>query len=385
MNIALVILLVLFITSTMLCITMTLAWLHFGRQRHALSWAIAYGCGALQWATNALTITYMQGRPAAVMLATLLFLTTSSLVAIGARQRAGLNPYYGLFLVAGAVAIAVVAMLVISWPHFGLRVVFTNLYIAAMMPIAILAVLPRKRKAQPPEIAFATMLVFMVLFQIVLGMTGFTIESSSDADGIARYRALLVLGLPPIHIGTGIAAVFLLAGDLAESVRALVTRDPLTGTLNRRGVEQAAIRAIANARRHGRALAVVMADIDRFKTINDRFGHAMGDRALTAFSDHVQASVREEDIFGRMGGDEFCLLLIDATADEAAEAIERTRQELEKMFVDDERAVSMTASFGITNFLPQDVGFGDLLHRADLALYDSKLAGRNRTTVVDRV
>lgn len=381
MNPALVILFVLFTTSSMLCVAMTLAWLHFGRQRHALSWALAYGGGAVQWAINAVMLMLAPGHPLPIIVGTLLVLTTSSLIAIGCRQRAGLRPHFRRFALAAAIAGIAITLTVTVFPWFGLRVVIANLYVAAMIPIALAATWPRNRKARAPEIAFMVMLVIFGVYQLVLAAVGFAIGPDADPQGIDRYRSILVLGLPPVHIGTGIAALFLLAGDLADSVRSLVTRDPLTGSLNRRGIEQAAVGAIANARRNGRPLTLVIGDIDRFKAINDRFGHAVGDRALIAFADHVHASAREEDLFARMGGDDFCLLFIDAMPDEAAETIERTRRELEGLVVDAPADFAMTASFGITAFEPRDVGFGDMLKRADLALLESKLAGRNRVTV----
>lgn len=381
MNPVTVIFSVQFFSSLALCIAMTLAWLHFGRQRHALSWSLAYGSGALQWGINAFGFMLWPGNPIPLIIASIMVIITSSLVAIGSRQRAGLHARLGRFLGFGAAAAVAIVLAFTVMPHVGLRGTITNLYAAAMMPIAFAAIRPRKRKAHPPEIAFMAMLAIFFVYQVVLGLFAFAIGPEADPEGIARYRSLIGIGLPAVYIGTGIAALFLLAGDLAESVRALVTRDALTGSLNRRGIEQAAIGAIANARRHGRPLAVVMADIDRFKAINDRFGHEAGDRALIAFADHVQASVREEDLFGRMGGDEFCLLLIDASAANAAEAMERTRHELESVEIEGLPGFSMTASFGIAGFMPGDIGFGDILRRADLALYDSKIAGRNRVTV----
>lgn len=380
---AAVILSVLLFTSTTLCIAMLLAWLHFGRQRHALTWAIAYGGGALQWAINAVGVVVFPGHPLPLIITSTMILANSALVVIGCRQRAGLPERYGRFAAVCALAAIPIALGYTVIPNAGLPRGLTNLFVAAMMSLAIAAIRPERRKARAPEKAFAAILALFCLYETALGVAGFAIGANAAPQEIDLYRTMVILGLPPVYIGVGIAALFLLAGDLAESVRSLVTRDPLTGSLNRRGIEQAAIGAIANARRHGRPLALVMADVDRFKVINDRFGHAAGDRALATFADHVQASVREEDLFGRMGGDEFCLLLIDATAADAAEAMERTRRELEVLEIECLPGFAMTASFGISEFEPGDVGFGDMVSRADLALYDSKVAGRNRVSVWD--
>jgi len=384
LNPAIVILSVLFFTSTILCIAMTLAWRHFGRQRHALSWALAFGGGALQWIINATGVLVWPGSPIPPIVASILVIATSSLVAIGARQRAWRDDKYGAFLVGGLLASAAIVLVYAVMPHLGLRGAIPNIYAAAMMPVAAAAILPEHRKPQAPETAFFVMLLVFGGYQLVLGFSGLAIGPQANPEGLERYRAILGIGLPPVYVGTGIAALFLLAGDLAESVRALVTRDALTGSLNRRGIEQAATVAMANARRHGRPLSVVMGDLDRFKSVNDRFGHAAGDGALIAFADHVQASVREEDSFGRMGGDEFCLVLSDATASEAALAVERIRSDLAQLAISGMDGVALTASFGVADFVSGDVTFGDLLRRADLALYDSKIGGRGRVTVAER-
>ncbi|RJF91047.1 sensor domain-containing diguanylate cyclase [Sphingomonas cavernae] len=381
MNPLLIIFSVLIFSSMVLCIAMTLAWIHFGRQRHALSWALAYGGGVLQWTVNAAGLMLFPDHLWPFVIASMLVVATSSLVAIGCRQRAGLPVHVLRFIAVGALATIAIAIWYTHIPFAGMRGAFTALYAAAMMPIAIAAVRPRRRKAQAPEIAFIVMLTIFGVFQLIVAGAGLAVGPEGDVAAIARYREIVGIGLPPVNIGLGIAALFLLAGDLADSVRALVTRDPLTGNLNRRGIEQAAIGAIANARRHGRPLVTVIGDIDRFKTINDRYGHAAGDQALIAFADHVHASVREEDLFGRIGGDEFCLLLIDAAPEDAAEAIERTRRELAQMEVAGMPGFSMSASFGMAAFDPDDVCFGDMLHRADLALLEAKLAGRDRLVV----
>ena len=381
MSQAAIILSVLFFTATIMCTAMALAWLHFGRKSHAATWAFAFGGGAVQWVVNALGVIVMPGSVVPVILAASLVVVTSSLVVIGARQRSGLSPGWGRFSIAGGLAIGLIILLYTLVDHVGLRAASSNLYAAVLMPLAAAAVLPRNRRPLAPEIAFAVMLLIFSAYQLALGMAGLAAGDGSDPAALDRYRLVLGIGLPPVYVGSGVAALFLLAGDLSESLRALITRDPLTGALNRRGIEQAATFAMANARRHVRPLAVVIADIDRFKTINDRWGHVAGDRALAVFADHVHAGVREEDLFARIGGDEFCLMLIDATAEAAAEVVERTRREMAAIEIAEAPGLALTASFGIAPFRREDLSFADILRRADEALYRSKAAGRNRVTI----
>lgn len=381
MSPAVVILSVLFFTSAILCITMTLAWLHFGRARHVSSWALAYGLGALQWVMNALGVLIAPGNPIPIILASMPVLASSALVPIGARQRAGLTVGLRWFVLAGLVFAIAITLVYTALPNRALQGGLSNMFAALMMPIAAHAVWPKGRRPNAPEAAFIVMLAVFTLFQVVLSGSALFMGPEGDRIAIERYRMILGIGLPPVYIGTGIAATFLIAGDLSENLQQLVTRDGLTGALNRRGIEQAATVAMANARRRGRPFTVVIGDIDRFKRINDRFGHAAGDRALVSFADNVHAAVREEDIFGRLGGDEFCLLLSDIAPADAGDVVERIRSEVEGIRIDDRPDLAFTASFGVAGFEGDDLSFGQILQRADRALYDAKNAGRNRTVI----
>lgn len=374
---------VLFFVSCVLCITMLLAWLHFGKRAHALTWALAYGGGMVQWISNGAGLVVWPGNPALLTLTSIMVLVTSALVAIGCRQRANLPGHYGIFAAAILLAAVIIAGAYTIFPSYALRAGVTNLFAAAMMPVAIAAVRPRNRKAHAPEIAVMVMLGICGIFELGLSVMAMMAGSVPERAFAELLRTVLLVGFPPIYTGVGIAALFLLAMDLAESVRILATRDPLTGSLNRRGLEQAAISAIASARRRGRPLSLVVGDIDRFKSINDQFGHLAGDRALSLFAAHVQACVREEDLFARIGGDEFCILLTDATVKQARITVERIRSTLQTMEVAEFPRLRVSASFGITDFTDDDVSLGDMLRRADLALYDSKLGGRNMTTIAE--
>jgi len=382
-NPAIVILSVLFFTSAILCITMTLAWLHFGRARHVSSWAFAYGLGALQWVVNALGVLISPGNPVPVIIASMAVLGSGALVPIGARQRAGLPVHLPWFIATGVVFAIAITLVYTVLPNRALQGSLSNIFAIVMMPVAAAAIWPRGRRPNAPEMAFIVMLGIFALFQLALSGSALMIDGEGDRLAIERYRMILGIGLPPVYIGTGIAATFLIAGDLSENLQQLITRDGLTGALNRRGIEQAATVAMANARRHGRPFTVVIGDIDRLKRINDRFGHATGDRALVSFADNVQAAVREVDIFGRLGGDEFCLLLTDLAPEDAGEAVERIRCEVEEIRIEEKPDLAFTASFGVAGFDGGDLSFGQILQRADRALYDAKASGRNRMVVAE--
>lgn len=170
---------------------------------------------------------------------------------------------------------------------------------------------------------------------------------------------------------------FLVLMRLINRIERLLERDPLTDTLNRRAFDQSLDQAHAWLKR-GRGYALVMIDMDRFKQLNDTLGHAAGDAALRQMVSELQPCVREVDRFGRLGGEEFCVLLPDTDIAGAALVAERMR-----MLVDEaplrwlEQDWPLSASFGIAEAERGDTAVDAVLARADAALYRAKGQGRN--------
>ena len=158
--------------------------------------------------------------------------------------------------------------------------------------------------------------------------------------------------------------------------------DPLTGVANRRGVEQFAGRAIRRARAGREALAVLAIDVDEFKRINDSLGHAAGDKVLRAIARACQESLREGDLLGRIGGEEFLVLLPRSAGSHAADIAERLRKRIADLsFREIDPGLRVTISIGVAELTPPDASFADLERRADAALYRAKAEGRNRVVV----
>jgi two-component system, cell cycle response regulator len=160
----------------------------------------------------------------------------------------------------------------------------------------------------------------------------------------------------------------------------LALTDGLTGLPNRRAINEWASRQLNGAIRHSFPFWVIMCDLDKFKPINDTFGHEAGDKVLAKFAEILRTSVRQCDICGRIGGDEF--LIVITYSDEAGTrlAIERIRdQVLKQKFTFRGTEVGITASFGMAGFRRgEDTTFEQFVARADAALYHAKRQGRNR-------
>jgi diguanylate cyclase (GGDEF)-like protein len=170
-------------------------------------------------------------------------------------------------------------------------------------------------------------------------------------------------------------------GDLALTARL----DPLTGVLNRRAIDDGARREISRARRTGAPLALLLIDIDHFKLVNDIFGHRGGDEALRSFVASLQVGLRQIDLLGRIGGEEFVMFLPDTTASEAAFVAERLRTSIELAVIPfEDREIRLTMTAGVTQLLPGEETWEGMLTRADEALYKGKQEGRNRVVLDPR-
>jgi len=167
------------------------------------------------------------------------------------------------------------------------------------------------------------------------------------------------------------------------SVSAKVREDQLTGTLNRRGFEEAYARETARAQRHDYPLAIAMLDIDNFKQLNDSFGHLAGDHALQHLVRVIRDTLRPSDVVCRYGGEEFALILPETSADDALQILTRLQRELTRcFFLHDNERILITFSAGITLWRP-DEPYEAVAERTDLALYKAKNLGKNRVCLAD--
>ncbi len=176
-----------------------------------------------------------------------------------------------------------------------------------------------------------------------------------------------------------LAAVAIEKVQLLEQVQRLAITDELTGLHNRRHFFELAEREFERASRYGRPLSAVMLDIDHFKRVNDTHGHAVGDQVLQALAARFRANVRDIDLLGRYGGEEFIALLPEVGLESARVAAERLRQSVAETPIGTAAGpLSVTVSLGVASAAPDCPDLPTLLRLADEALYAAKKAGRNR-------
>ncbi len=163
-----------------------------------------------------------------------------------------------------------------------------------------------------------------------------------------------------------------------ENTSNLVRYDQLTGTLNRRGLEEMFEKETARSKRHDTLLCVGLLDIDNFKKLNDTMGHDTGDEALIHLATVCRETLRPQDTVARYGGEEFIVLLPETPLEDAISALTRLQRELtKKFFMHDNEKVLITFSAGVTQMLPED-SQASVIKRADEAMYEAKKTGKNR-------
>lgn len=163
---------------------------------------------------------------------------------------------------------------------------------------------------------------------------------------------------------------------IKEKLHRLATIDELTGILNRRAFLEKANHLIKHLRRQPEYSLLAVIDLDKFKPINDRYGHLSGDRVLKVFVSLFKETLRETDVFGRLGGDEFAIIFRKCTMTEGLEILERIQEKMQKISIRlSDNEVSISASIGLTELHEEDLPFSLALARADRALYQAKQNG----------
>jgi diguanylate cyclase (GGDEF)-like protein len=175
--------------------------------------------------------------------------------------------------------------------------------------------------------------------------------------------------------------------ELKKQAELQAQTDYLTGLLNRRRFVELAEQELARALRFKKPLALLMIDIDRFKAINDTWGHSIGDIVLQNVSVLMRDALRSADIFGRTGGEEFAAVIVETDGDHAMDVAQRLCAAVASASIVPRGAerVPVTVSIGLTQLKGRAIGFTSLLKEADRAMYAAKQAGRNRVAVSEEV
>jgi diguanylate cyclase (GGDEF)-like protein len=284
-------------------------------------------------------------------------------------------------------AVGLVVVLV-AYNHFGPTfrpmIDFATPTVLAILLFVISAVL--LLKALPPDAKKAARFAAFAMF---FGATVWTCRLlflagvfGSQEGSLGKFTIdVLAIG----HIVASVACTFALFSIEVRKMESALTRvafsDALTNLPNRRATQERFQQEMARANRHGQSFALVVIDIDHFKRVNDNHGHLAGDALLKHIVSVLESAKRAEDILGRIGGEEFVLLLVDPAISAAMSAAERLRQKVEASSLEyNGKRLSATVSIGLAAYPSDGADWDSVFSSADQRLYQSKRAGRNRVT-----
>lgn len=343
------------------------------------AWWLALGCGVGIVNAGLEFLLRQQADPVPVSIAIfLVFLSALSFALIGVARHYRVEPPWTAMAAIWIVTVLLVPV-VFSMTYGSLsRLVLYQLPYFAMQALFGIMIW-RSGRRQPLDLLLvvlqavgATLYLLKPLFAMLVG------TARTPQDYMATtYAAISQSGSVVVLIATGLVMLLVTMRDTTAEMIARSETDPLSGVFNRRGFERHAEAALA---REGRA-TLIAADLDHFKQINDSLGHAAGDGVIAHFAAMLTEAAPSEAIVGRVGGEEFAVLLPAALLSDGrlyAEAVRAAFASAELPMLGADRRFS--ASFGVAQWMPPET-LPDLLHRADTALYRAKSGGRNRVCV----
>lgn len=236
-------------------------------------------------------------------------------------------------------------------------------------------------RSAPPSFPTRFTVVVLVVHAGVLLLRFFSAWMPLEEEGLltpTRVQSIYVGSNALMLLALGMGFI-LMAGDrLRAEFEHIASHDPLTGVLTRRVFMDACTQELARCRRHGRSMALLLMDIDHFKSVNDTHGHQMGDRVLIDFTRRVTGLLRRPDLLARFGGEEFVLLLPETSREDAIAVAQRILARVAEL---SEGLPAITVSIGVATNRADEEQIDALLARADKALYQAKDEGRNRVEV----
>lgn len=371
------VLLTLLFSSIVLVAIFFTAWRTMGRQKHTLIWTFAFVFSTLQWLIN--VIKPFDSYETYWVVACSLSIMTIVLGTWGHLERTKRKFKLSILATSGVVVALLTFYFTVIEPHSGLSNSLYLFHTVFYLCVCGYVLIKHREKPLPAEIGAAVTYFIFAVTQLAAAVAALLQGAEYNAEYFDIYRTINFLTVPSAYIAMSLFVVFVLASDMAEKMRLQAITDPLTNCLNRRGFYDSASSKLNKLTKLKQHVCVIYWDIDKFKSINDRYGHSAGDTVLKNVVDRVKKHIKSTDLLGRVGGEEFVILLGRACSDEAKEVAERLRIVIaEKPICYLEENIEVTASFGITEIIEEDIQIEQAIDKADCALYQAKETGRNK-------
>ncbi|MGY6030859.1 diguanylate cyclase AdrA [Phytobacter sp. AG2a] len=230
-----------------------------------------------------------------------------------------------------------------------------------------------------PRLCIAGAILTLVSSLVTLKLTGIAVDPVSPL--LTIWLTVPVLLIYPLLFSWVNYRAAIRMEEHKRRLQVMSIRDGMTGVYNRRHWETLLRDEFDNCRRHQRGATLLLIDVDHFKTINDTWGHDVGDEAIVAITRHLQLCLRGSDIIGRFGGDEFAVIMGGTSCESAIAAMTRVHDRLATFRLPNTPQLSLHISVGVAPLTEEMAHYREWLKSADLALYKAKKAGRNRTEV----
>ena len=288
---------------------------------------------------------------------------------------------FDLWMVLAVVTTAITSLLLLFvWPSVNGRVAVSSVIMAAQLSAfawVLVRHAPRSLSAPARLTAAAAMvMIALLLLRTVEALLSAPMISSIQSSPL---NSTLYLSAALAQLSLGLGCYFMIMIRRNDALKALSATDPLTGSLNRRGLEVATTRVEHDYRRTWVPYSVIMLDLDHFKRVNDNHGHAAGDTVLQCLVEECRGMLRGDSVVARMGGEEFCILLPGCRLDDAHAVGERIRTAFGGRRIDiGGVAIACTVSMGVAQCHAKAADFDSVCKEADAALYRAKQSGRNR-------
>ncbi len=309
------------------------------------------------------------------------FLYTVSLVmgSWGLAKRANQPTMLGAFLIVYLLAAVTLGVAIAVDPDIGTRLVIVNIAYGVIKLMTMMILIGSTRREAIDKLLIAVQAIIAAQFFIRPTLTLMFEQQVAAGDyRDSIYYSILNLSVSLISVAGALVLVGACIYDQVRAVRQRAEVDALTGLRTRRAFENDVVAMLERAKAEEIPLSLVVADLDHFKAVNDVWGHQIGDRAIAAFGKVIEETIRDGDIAGRIGGEEFCILAWNCEGEAAVAMANRIRQRLSVTMIegmpDNHR---LTASFGVAG-RGEGEGYGKLFARSDSALYRAKESGRDQ-------
>lgn len=351
----------------------------YDRNQSASRWlASAYVCGLGYYAVEA-AIPFLGDATPAVVFGFAVFLLATVLFNVGIARKYAAHCPWGLMAVLFVVSVAAVAAVQELPRHSFVRMMAYQAPFAIMQSIAVALILSKTGR-RTIDTVFAVLLTASVLHFLLKPFLAQAVGGwGADPQAYLQssYALFSQTAGAVFALAVALTILVILVRDTLLEMAARSETDTLSGLLNRRGFERRADAAMSAAVDQGLPVSLVIADIDHFKSVNDSYGHAVGDNVIASFAAFLGTAASDHHVAGRIGGEEFAIVLPGTNLMAARLFAEGARSALSAMPVDglpEERRV--TASFGVAELTPGESA-SSLMRRADAALYAAKNSGRD--------